>query len=65
MRTLLIVEDPESMVDQAVAADATQIQPVENEDSWPLERIEDPFGAVRRAWEAFDRVAARAALIRG
>ena len=43
-RMLLIVEDPESVVERAVAAGATQIYPVGEEHGWRLGRIEDPFG---------------------
>jgi len=41
---LLIVDDPETMVERAVAAGATQIRPVEHEHRWRLGRIEDLFG---------------------
>ncbi len=41
---LLIVEDPESTVERAVAAGATQIRPVRTEHRSRLGRIEDPFG---------------------
>lgn len=47
-RTLLVVEDPESVVRQAVAAGATESSPVSNEHSWLLGRIIDPFG---HEWE--------------
>ncbi|HEY2959341.1 MAG TPA: VOC family protein [Actinomycetota bacterium] len=43
-RMLLMVEDPESMVERAVAAGATEIYPVGEEYGWRLGRIEDPFG---------------------
>src|SRR5262245_27113194 len=43
-RTLLVVEDPESVVRQAVAAGATETSPVGNEHGWRLGRIIDPFG---------------------
>jgi PhnB protein len=47
-RTLLVVEDPESIVRQAVAAGATESSPVRNEHGWLLGRIIDPFG---HEWE--------------
>jgi PhnB protein len=47
-RTLLVVDDPESLVRQAVAAGATERSPVSNEHGWRLGRIVDPFG---HEWE--------------
>jgi PhnB protein len=47
-RTLLVVDDPESVVQQAVAAGATEISPVADEHGWRLGRICDPFG---HEWE--------------
>jgi PhnB protein len=47
-RTLLVVEDPDSVVRQAVAAGATESSPVNNEHGWRLGRIIDPFG---HEWE--------------
>jgi PhnB protein len=47
-RTLLVVDDPESVVDRAVAAGATEISPVGDEHGWRLGRIVDPFG---HEWE--------------
>jgi PhnB protein len=47
-RTLLVVEDPESIVRRAVAAGATESSPVNNEHGWRLGRIIDPFG---HEWE--------------
>ena len=47
-RTLLVVEDPDSVVRQAVAAGATESSPVTNEHGWRLGRIIDPFG---HEWE--------------
>ena len=44
VRMLLIVEDPEAVLDRAVAAGATEIYPVGEEHGWRLGRIEDPFG---------------------
>ena len=44
VRMLLIVEDPESVVERAVKAGATEIYPVAEEHGWRLGRIEDPFG---------------------
>jgi PhnB protein len=47
-RTLLVVEDPDRVVRQAVAAGATESSPVSNEHGWRLGRIIDPFG---HEWE--------------
>jgi len=47
-RMLLIVEDPESVLDRAVAAGASEISPVRDEHGWRLGRIDDPFG---HRWE--------------
>jgi PhnB protein len=47
-RTLLVVEDPERAVRQAVAAGATESSPVSDEHGWRLGRIVDPFG---HEWE--------------
>ena len=47
-RTLLVVEDPKSVVGQAVAAGATESSPVRTEHGWRLGRIIDPFG---HEWE--------------
>jgi len=47
-RTLLVVNDPERVVWQAVAAGATEPSPVGNERGWRLGRIVDPFG---HEWE--------------
>jgi PhnB protein len=43
-RMLLIVEDPQSVIDHAVAAGATEIYPAGDAHGWLLGRIEDPFG---------------------
>ena len=43
-RLLLVVADPQSVVERAVALGARQIRPVESEYGWLLGRIEDPFG---------------------
>ena len=44
VRLLLVVEDPHSVVKQAVALGATEVSPVEQGHGWLLGRIEDPFG---------------------
>jgi PhnB protein len=41
---LLIVDDPDSAVERAIAAGATEVHPVAEEHGWRLGRIEDPFG---------------------
>jgi PhnB protein len=47
-RMLLIVDDPVSVLERAVAAGATQVSPVSPEHGWQLGRIDDPFG---HRWE--------------
>ena len=47
-RTLLVVDDPDAMLDQAVSAGATEIAPVGEEHGWRMGRIVDPFG---HEWE--------------
>ena len=41
---LLIVADPDAVVERAVAAGASEIRPVGEEHGWRLGRIVDPFG---------------------
>src|SRR5438094_6728039 len=48
-RTLLVVDDPERIVRQAVAAGARESSPVSNEHGWRLGRIIDPFGTSGRS----------------
>jgi PhnB protein len=43
-RLLLIVDDPDAAVAQAVAAGAIVVRPVTEEHRWRLGRIRDPFG---------------------
>lgn len=47
-RTLLVVDNPEALIRQALAAGATEISSVRNEHGWRLGRITDPFG---HEWE--------------
>jgi PhnB protein len=47
-RTLLIVDDPNAVVEQAVAAGASETSAVTHEHGWLLGRIVDPFG---HEWE--------------
>ncbi len=47
-RTLIVVEDPDAVVDQAVSAGAAEIAPVGEEHGWRMGRIVDPFG---HEWE--------------
>jgi PhnB protein len=47
-RTLLVVDDPGAVVEQALAAGATEAAPVGEEHGWRLGRIVDPFG---HEWE--------------
>lgn len=43
-RMLLVVEDPDAVVAQAVAAGAVEVHPVVPEHGWLLGRIRDPHG---------------------
>lgn len=47
-RMLLIVDDPPAVLARAVAAGASEIDPVGEEHGWQLGRIDDPFG---HRWE--------------
>jgi PhnB protein len=47
-RTLLVVDDPGSVLARAVAAGATESSPVSDEHGWRLGRLVDPFG---HEWE--------------
>lgn len=47
-RTLLIVDDPHAVLNQAVRAGATEIAPVSEDHGWRVGRIADPFG---HEWE--------------
>jgi PhnB protein len=47
-RTLLVVDDPGKVVEQAVRAGAKETSPVGDEHGWRLGRIIDPFG---HEWE--------------
>ena len=44
VRMLLIVDDPDSALERAKAAGATEVYPVAEEHGWRLGRIADPFG---------------------
>lgn len=47
-RTLLVVDDPDTVAEQAVRAGATATSPVGDEHGWRVGRIIDPFG---HEWE--------------
>jgi PhnB protein len=47
-RTLLVVDDPDAVVQTAVAAGANAPSPVGDEHGWRIGRITDPFG---HEWE--------------
>lgn len=47
-RTLLVVDDPDSTLQQAVRAGAAELAAVADEHGWRLGRILDPFG---HEWE--------------
>jgi PhnB protein len=42
-RTLLVIKDPDAVLDQAVKTGATEIAPVSEERGWRLGRVVDPF----------------------
>lgn len=44
VRMLLIVENPDSVVERAIAAGAVEVYGVSEEHGWRLGRIADPFG---------------------
>jgi PhnB protein len=44
VRMLIVVDDPDAVVERAVAEGATEIYPVGEEHGWRLGRIADPFG---------------------
>jgi len=44
VRMLLVVDDPDSVVAEAIAAGATEVYPVGERHGWRLGRLEDPFG---------------------
>lgn len=47
-RTLLVVEDPDAVMQQALDTGATQISASADEHGWRIGRISDPFG---HEWE--------------
>jgi PhnB protein len=47
-RTLLVVDDPDAVLAQAIDAGADKASPVADEHGWRLGRIVDPFG---HEWE--------------
>ena len=47
-RTLLVTDDPESILAAAIAAGATEKSPLQDEHGWRLGRFQDPFG---HEWE--------------
>jgi PhnB protein len=44
VRLLLVAQDPEAVVERALALGASEIARVEKQHGWLLGRIEDPFG---------------------
>jgi PhnB protein len=48
VRTLLIVDDPDSVFARALAAGAEEISAVDDEHGWRVGRLRDPFG---HQWE--------------
>ncbi len=44
VRMLLIVADPDAVMERAVSAGATEVSAVTEEHGWRLGRVEDPFG---------------------
>ena len=53
-RTLLVVDDPDQVVWQAVSAGATETAQVNDQHGWRLGRIVDPFG---HEWEVGKQLA--------
>lgn len=47
-RTLLVVDDPEAVLERAVHAGATETSPIVDEHGWRLGRIVHPIG---HEWE--------------
>jgi PhnB protein len=47
-RTLLVADDPDAVLEQAVRAGATETSPVRDRHGWRLGRLVDPFG---HEWE--------------
>jgi PhnB protein len=47
-RMLLVVDDPDTLLEEAVTYGATELSPVEDAHGWRLGRVEDPFG---HRWE--------------
>jgi PhnB protein len=44
VRLLLVVDDPEAVIERAVGLGAREVRPAGKEHGWLLGRIEDPFG---------------------
>jgi PhnB protein len=44
VRLLLVVQDPQTVVERALALGATEVARVAEEHGWLLGRVEDPFG---------------------
>jgi PhnB protein len=47
-RTLLVVDDPDAVLHQAIASGGSELAPVADEHGWRLGRMSDPFG---HEWE--------------
>jgi PhnB protein len=47
-RTLLVTDDPDAVMQRAVAAGAIELSPIGDEHGWRLGRVTDPFG---HEWE--------------
>jgi PhnB protein len=44
VRMTLVVDDPDAVAAQAIAAGATEVHPVTDDYGWRLGRVADPFG---------------------
>jgi PhnB protein len=44
VKLLLVVDDPQGVIDRAVGLGARQVYAAESQHGWLLGRIEDPFG---------------------
>lgn len=53
VRMIITVEDPDSMIQQAISAGAEEVYPVSEGHGWRIGRIADPFG---HHWEIGKRL---------
>lgn len=53
VRIVMVVDDPDAVLDRAVAAGATVVSPMDNQYGWRLGRVVDPYG---HHWEIGRRI---------